>query len=387
MERIVSTPRDDWRTKIEYTGLIYSTSQKEDGSFTDYWNENAYYTLTDSEVTYLERTTEKLHLMSLEAAKFLATGEMGTISIGKEALELAAWSLEKNQPSLYGRFDFAFDGTSHAKMLEYNGDTPTGLIESAITQHQWASDKFPHKDQWNNLHDALLNRWKELKKAGQVASGPLYFAHSMQESSGEDWMNTAYLRDTATQAGFETVGINIEDIGWNTIDNQFRGNWDEHIPALFKLYPWEDIVYDEFGKHVMAYPESTQWIEPAWKMLISTKALLPALWHLYPDHENLLPAYLDGPNGMKEWVKKPLHGREGDNITIHAEGVDLETPGDYGHEGFCFQKFNPLPDFNGNRAVIGSWVVGGKSVGGAIRESDGYVTDYYARFVPHIIEG
>lgn len=387
MKRIPIEPRNDWRTKIEYSGLIYSTSQKEDGSFVDYWNESAYYSLTDKEVTYLEETTEKLHLMSLEAAKYLATGALGTISIGEEALEMARWSLEQDQPALYGRFDFSFDGESPAKMLEYNGDTPTGLIESAITQYQWSEEKFPEKDQWNNLHEALINRWAKMKKQNLVKGDRLYFAHSAQEASGEDWLNVAYLRDTATQAGFETVGINIEDIGWNTIDNQFRGNWDEHIPSIFKLYPWEDLVYDDFGKKILAFPETTQWIEPAWKMLISTKALLPAMWHLYPDHENLLPAYLDGPNGMTEWVKKPLHGREGDNITIHAPGVDLETPGEYGHEGFCYQKFNPLPDFNGNRAVIGSWVVDGKAVGGAIRESDGYVTDYYARFVPHIIDG
>ena len=387
MKRIEVPARDDWRTKIEQNGLIYSTSEKEDGTFTEYWNEKACYVMTNAEVSYLEKTTEKMHKMCLEAAKFLATGALGTISIGEEALELARWSLEQDEPSLYGRFDFSFDGTDHAKVLEYNGDTPTGLIETAIAQHQWATEQFPDHDQWNGLHDALVNRWRFLKAKNLVKGDALYFAHHAEDSSGEDWLNTAYLRDTANQAGFTTVGINIQDIGWNPKKQQFLGNFEEHIPAIFKLYPWEDMMAEEFGDYIRRNPTTTQWIEPPWKMFLSTKALLAALWHLYPNHENLLPAYLDGPQGMKEWVAKPLHGREGDNIRINADGVQMETLGDYGKEGYCYQAWNPLPNFDGNYAVIGSWVVGGKSVAGAIRESDGYVTDYYARFVSNIIEG
>jgi glutathionylspermidine synthase len=88
---------------------------------------------------------------------------------------------------------------------------------------------------------------------------------------------------------------------------------------------------------------------------------------------------------MEEWVAKPLHGREGDNIRIHAKGVEIEQPGDYGAEGWCYQAWNPLPDFDGNHPVLGAWVVDGESVGVGIRESDGFVTDYFCRFVPNII--
>jgi hypothetical protein len=36
--------------------------------------------------------------------------------------------------------------------------------------------------------------------------------------------------------------------------------------------------------------------------------------------------------------------------------------------------------------VLGSWVVDGNAAGLGIRESDGPVTDYWARFVPHYID-
>jgi glutathionylspermidine synthase len=37
--------------------------------------------------------------------------------------------------------------------------------------------------------------------------------------------------------------------------------------------------------------------------------------------------------------------------------------------------------------VVGSWVVDGRAAGCGIRESDSPVTDYFARFVPHHIDG
>lgn len=384
MKRVVSTPRPDWREKTESQGLIYSTTAKPDGTLTEYWNESAYYEFTMAEVEMLEGVTEELHRMCIEAARYLATGAMGPIGVGMEALKLATRSLGFNEPAIYGRFDFAYDGVNPPKMLEYNGDTPTGLIEASICQWYWLQDVKPGKDQWNGIHEALVQAWRKLRDNSGL--GILHVAHTEVETSGEDWFTAAYMRDVAAQGGWDTVGINMSDIGWDADTNSFVDLDEIPISYLFKLYPWEQMIKEEFGAHLMANPSATLWIEPAWKMLLSNKALLAALWHLYPDHPNLLPAYLDSPNGMEEWVAKPLHGREGDNIRIHAAGVEIEQPGDYGAEGWCYQAWNPLPDFDGNHAVLGCWVVDGESVGVGIRESDGYITDYFCRFVPNVID-
>ena len=130
----------------------------------------------------------------------------------------------------------------------------------------------------------------------------------------------------------------------------------------------------------------TQWIEPIWKMLLSNKALLAVLWELFPDHPNLLPAYLDGPRDLTRHVAKPLLGREGDGIRITGAGADsVVQSGTGGAEGWCHQQYTPLPDYDGNRPVLGAWVVAGEPAALGIRESDGPVTDYHARFVPHLI--
>ena len=47
----------------------------------------------------------------------------------------ASW--KRGDPSLYGRFDFCFDGRGPAKLLEYNADTPTSMFEAAVFQWTW----------------------------------------------------------------------------------------------------------------------------------------------------------------------------------------------------------------------------------------------------------
>jgi glutathionylspermidine synthase len=113
----------------------------------------------------------------------------------------------------------------------------------------------------------------------------------------------------------------------------------------------------------------------------------PATLSTYP---NLLPAYLDGPRDMPEYVAKPLLGREGAGVCV-VTPAGAQPPLDPGGR-YCFQRLQPLPTFAGNRVVLGSWVVTnpegrGESAGGGFRESDGLITDGYARFLPHLIRG
>jgi glutathionylspermidine synthase len=381
MQRYPSRPREGWRELVESQGLVFPVTVHPDGTQTPYWDESAYYEFTLPQVEYLEGVTEELHRMCVEGAKYLATGEMGDLGLPEGTLALAAASMASSPPSLYGRFDLRYDGTGPAKLLEYNADTPTGLVESAVAQWYWLEDVMSYRDQWNSLHDRLVQTWRALR----LPSRTVHFAHSADEPTGEEWMTVAYLRDTADQAGLETVGLAVGDIGYDRGAGRFVDLADRPIAACFKLYPWEDMLREEFGTHLLAGRGGTTWIEPLWKVLLSNKALLAALWHLYPGHENLLPAYLNKPGDLTEWIAKPLHGREGDGIRVEAADFRYDKPGRYGGEGYCFQQWAPLPDFDGNRVVLGSWVVDGKAAGLGIRESESYITDYYARFVPHVI--
>lgn len=123
-------------------------------------------------------------------------------------------------------------------------------------------------------------------------------------------------------------------------------------------------------------------------MLLSNKGLLPILWDLYPDHPNLLKSCFIEPGGDAAWVKKPLLGREGANITLHRPTGDLSTGRDYGEQGFIYQELAPLTDFEKRYPVIGSWGIGhetGNVAGGiGIRESEIPITTNLSQFVPHL---
>ncbi|EFL25338.1 putative glutathionylspermidine synthase [Streptomyces himastatinicus ATCC 53653] len=394
MKRHITDPRPDWQATVEEQGVIYPLTRYPDDSLRPYWDESAYYAFTLPEVEALEEVVEELHRMCLEAAAHIVDhdrfADLGIEDPRVAGLVAESWHRRAEQPSLYGRFDLRYDGgPGPAKLLEYNADTPTSLVEAASAQWFWMEDRFPGADQWNSLHERLVDAWR--KQAALLPPGvPLYFAHSAGDELGEDLMTVAYLRETAEQAGLRTEAISMEDIGWERLSGRFVDLRHRFIRACFKLYPWEWLVTDRFGAHVLDTIDngggtgSTLWIEPAWKMLLSNKALLAILWELFPGHPNLLPAYLDGPRELARttgYVAKPLLGREGAGVTVHQPGAEPVIR----DEPCCYQELAPLPDVDGNRVVLGAWVVEDEPAGLGIRESAGLITDEYARFIPHVI--
>ncbi|NEB77639.1 glutathionylspermidine synthase family protein [Streptomyces sp. SID14478] len=392
MHRHLITPRPDWQRTVEAQGLIYPLTRYPDDSLRPYWDESAYYAFSLPEVEALEEVVEELHGMCLAAAAHIVDanrfGDLGLTDPRVIHAVTDSWRRRTELPSLYGRFDLRYDGTGPAKLLEYNADTPTSLVEAASPQWFWMEECFPGADQWNSLHERLVASWKRQSDLLPPGS-PVHFAHSAVDELGEDLMTVAYLKETAEQAGLDTDWISVEEIGWDSLSGRFVDQQLRFIRSCFKLYPWEWLTTDTFAGHVLDTLDNgggtgtTMWIEPAWKMLLSNKALLAVLWELYPGHPNLLPAYVDGPRDLVDtgYVAKPLLGREGAGITVHPPA----GPAAIREDPCCYQELAPLPDFDGNRTVLGAWVVDGEAAGLGIRESTGPITDEYARFLPHVI--
>lgn len=377
MERLTMQPRPDWVAKVEELGLIYHHTADN-----VYWDESAYYVFTAREVDKLEAATNELQRLFLEAAQHVIDKRRYLeLGIPAAAVPMIEWSWNAEPPAIYGRFDLAYDGVSPPKLLEYNADTPTGLLEASVVQWYWLQERFPKADQFNSIHERLVAKWKELKD--YLTGTPLYFTH-VEEQMGEDLMTATYLRDTANEAGLTTAGLLISDLGWDTDRKIFVDQANLQVTSLFKLYPWEWLVHEQFGPQMLATYTQMQWIEPIWKMLFSNKGMLAILWELFPGHPNLLKAHLREPDGMAEYAKKPLLSREGANVTLVTTKGQIETTGDYGEEGFVYQALAPIPSAGGNYPVIGSWVIDGQAAGMGIRESNGPITNNLSRFVPHL---
>ena len=382
---MTSTPRPGWEKTVESQGLIFHSPNGQ-----RYWDESAYYQLSAAEVDVLEKATNELQRLCLEAAQHIIDKKRyDELQIPAAMVPLIERTWNAEPPAICGRFDLAYEGGSKPpKLLEYNADTPTALLEAAVVQWYWLQDVFPKSDQFNSIHERLVAKWRDIKP--YLTSEPLYFTGL---DNAEDWVTISYLRDTAQQAEIQTEELAITDVGWDADRGCFVDLKSQPIGAMFKLYPWEWMAHESFGAHLSFdatrrakdYDQGRlQWIEPPWKMLLSNKGILPILWELFPGHPNLLEAHLER-GAMLNFVKKPLLSREGANITLIDGSVQLSTPGDYGGPGagYVYQAVAPLPSYGGRYAILGSWVIDGESAGIGIRESDGVVTDNLSRFVPH----
>ncbi|ACY83132.1 glutathionylspermidine synthase family protein [Edwardsiella piscicida] len=384
MKRIAISERPDWRAKASEFGFQFHTMYGE-----PYWCEDAYYQFSMAQVEALEQTTAELHQMCLQVVEKVVDSEalLSRFQIPKHTWDFVRASWRSGQPSLYSRLDLAYDGQGPAKLLENNADTPTSLYESAFFQWIWLEDqvragKLPAAaDQFNSLQEQLIARFAELK-----ANHGFQLLHmACCQDSDEDRGTVQYLQDCAAEAGLATEFLYMDEIGLGE-KGQFTDPQDQVISNLFKLYPWEFMLREIFSTKLE--DAGVRWLEPAWKSILSNKALLPMLWEMFPNHPNLLPAYFaDGSQPpLDRYVVKPLFSREGANIRIVENGQEIErVDGPYGEEGMIVQQYHPLPQFGDSYTLIGSWLVNDSPAGIGLREDRSRITQDLSRYYPHII--
>jgi glutathionylspermidine synthase len=474
--------RDGWRLTNYSLGLTYNDDVLPDGTTYSYWQEGTYYDFSAAEVEELETATTTLYAMCLEAGDWMVrqcprrTAEgrregyftsicnadscfLARIGIpeytheqiirtwfdgdaetwthrdkdpdGRLPTQTPDWS-----PTVYGRFDLWYNGAGTVpRLLEFNAQTPTSLIEAAVIQWHWMDQtgvtEHPWR-QWNSIHERLVG-WEDApgepgdpgawrRNIGKLREArpwlpekpKIFFAYETSETSGEDRMNVAYLMATAEEAGFPVELIAMSQIGWDVAGDRVffvpspgQEHKAEPIDVIFMLYPWEWFWHEEGGKAFfrnMADPQKrgTVWMEPPYKAaLLGNKALLPVLWKLFGDDPErgryLLPSYFaesSGAASLKSYAKKPVWGREGGSVTLVRDGVPItETPSEYGSDGrYVVQELCELPSFEGLEGtvhpVIGAWLIDGEPAGMGIREglgTAGLITNNMCNFVPHVV--
>lgn len=373
MRRVTAPSRANWRRDVEELGFTYHTI---DGEL--YWDEAGWYEFSLAEIEEIEAATNTLHALCLQAVQLILDQERwDEFQIPPEFHEWIRASWDNDEPTVYGRFDLAWDGRSAPKLLEYNADTPTALFETAVVQWHWLQSVHPGLDQFNSLHEQLIEAWRYLLQHGMT---DVSFAATAGHE--EDFGNVTYLRDTAAQAGIVTEYLDVSAIGFDSTKKSYVGANGKPIDSLFKLYPWEWMLGEEFGRHLLE--SKTQWLEPPWKMLLSNKAILVVLWELFPECEYLLPTAWQPLSG--DYVRKPILSREGSNIQVVRSGiVKRETLGPYSGQPMIYQAYHPLMNSGGHHAVLGSWIIGGTACGLGIREDINPVTHDSSRFIPHLI--
>lgn len=386
MRRVAMRERADWRAKAEQVGFTFHSAEG-----VPYWDETGAFAFSLREIEEdIEGPSAELEQMALDFVGDAIRSEeiLTRLAIPREFWAAIHDSWQRGDRNLYGRFDFAYDGKGPAKLLEYNADTPTGLLETGVFQWLWleemmAAGGLPRgADQYNSLHDKLTAAFRNFR------DGKSYHLHlTCIGESPEDRGTVGYLEELAQQAGQATTFLEVEEIGL-TGEGRFVDLDNRPIELLFKLYPWEWMLREEFGK---AVPKSgTQFIEPIWKAVLSNKGLLPYLWQRAKGHPNLVPAYFPDQAGDDlgaTYVEKPLFSREGSNVRLFQNGTMVAgNEGPYGAEGFVRQQAITIPNFGSGHVILGAWMVASEPAGMLVREDSSPITGNLARFLPHFIE-
>lgn len=379
-------PRHDWHQRADEAGFYFHTF--DDGP---YWDESAAFEFTLKEIEEdIEDVTDELNAMAVDFVSDAVECErtLASLHIPEAMWSVVRDSWHRTESAVYGRMDLVYDGRGPAKLLEFNADTPTSCFEAGHFQWGWMEDQADRgvipkdSDQFNSLHEKLVAGFGKL----HIPSGELLYLCSVKNNP-EDEATVEYLRDCAYQSGCQVRQIYIEDIGADE-NGQLNDLEDNPIRWLFKLYPWEEIFHEEYARYLLS--NDTNFIEPAWKSILSNKGMLPHLWARHPGHPNLVPAYFEeDPQAEKlgdSYARKPIFAREGENVSLFKRGVVIDEKGGlYGEEGYVRQQLIDIPNFGHGHVVLGSWIADNQACGMGIREDCGPITTDDARFIPHYI--
>ncbi|WP_270963089.1 glutathionylspermidine synthase family protein [Campylobacter upsaliensis] len=375
---------------LESIGFSWHTD--EDGS--DYLD-NRFICVSKNEANAYYEAANELYDMFIAAAQNVIDNdrfdELGIPFNLIDAIKMS-WENEVHW-HLYGRFDFAggLDGKP-IKLIEFNADTPTSLFESAILQ--WAMLKQNNLDehlQFNSIYESLMDNFKRLITLDESVEE--FEEHyrgwkilfSSVAGNKEEELTTKLLAHIAKDAGFECDFSYVDEVEFGEKGIFKNGVNYEY---WFKLIPWEEIAIEEgelamFLTQIMRNQKAII-LNPAYTLLFQSKGILKILWELYPNHPLLLESSYEPLQG-KDFVRKPMFGREGANISIVKDDVKLqENIGPYGNNKMIYQQYYEL-NSNENEYYQAGVFFAYEGCGLGFRKG-GLIIDNASKFVGHIIK-
>src|SRR5581483_2015930 len=170
--------RPNWKSRADELGYLSTILDDP-----PYWVEAldqpfcAVFSLHEIE-DVIESATEEIAELALQAVDYVVNGSRSDelferLKIPPMFREPIRKSWQRNDGSIYGRFDFSYND-GRLKLLELNFDTPTSLYEASVLQWFWLEDlkangKLPDSaDQFNSLHDRLIAAFKKNCRCNQL---------------------------------------------------------------------------------------------------------------------------------------------------------------------------------------------------------------------------
>jgi len=324
------------------------------------------------------------------------------LGIAEELIPLVSKQLQ-NTLSFLGRFDFVFDNVGRLKLLEFNSETPAGIIES-IGLNSLIKDtvKITYRNPNENMAQQLKNQlnqiigiYKNKSTINNIGFASLAYP--------EDFYNTKFLFDILHISDENFV---FGEISGLHIKNNKLNLYEQPLDAIYRYYPLDwfftDESYKGFGDILK---ENTQCINEPSTFISQSKAFFALVWELYKDgfynkEENeLILKYIPytslDPNDFynEDYCAKPYFEREGKGVTLSINEVDR----DFIKDEMVFQERIAIQTVSLNihttmsvtqdvvYPVIGAYVIGNE-FGGIYTRAGGSVTDANAIYIPTYIK-
>ncbi len=296
-----------------------------------------------------KKTSKEAYLLFEKGLKrVIEENHWDKLNIPKKMIPLIEYSFKKRHPFLMGRFDLAggLDG-SQPKLLEFNADTPTLIVETALLQNEIQDTH--QKRTADDLMEKIGLRLKEIISFYDEKEQRILFSSLGFE---EDKLTAQFLEKAAQKQDLKTRYADLPNIIFSEEDGVYYEQSKElfyRFDFLAKWLPWDFIIFDEpdlldiLSELIMN--DKLIVLNPAYTMVWGSKAFLALLYEWYPETSFLLPTYTKKKQLKgKVFVTKPDFGRLGENIKIRdAEGDVIEkTDGDYGDGPKVHQAFHNL---------------------------------------------
>jgi glutathionylspermidine synthase len=383
----------------------------------------------------LQRMDRTLHRRMMEAAEGLKQIYARTVQIVQQADDVllgelglphptyaaVRLSMDALLPTMIGRFDFAVNGTD-IKMLEFNSDTPTGIVEAfhvngRVCAAYGAED--PNEGCAAMLQQAFVETVDAYRAAG-FKTEHIYF--SALDWHEEDAGTTRYLLGQSKLRG---EFVPLSEL---RVDGDRLWVLDEAaerllpVDILYRLHALEKLAEERdgdgypTGEHMLQLIAEGQLaiMNPPSGFLAQTKALQALIWNLhelgqfYTAEEHaiieayMLPTYLENRfagsthaaarNRNEPYVVKPIFGREGSGVAIYGpDGSIWEHSGEdeYAGQPMIYQKYIELPQISletlkgptTGRLLWGCFVVGGQA-SAVVSRVGGLITSNLSYYLP-----
>lgn len=340
-----------------------------------------FFALSPASLVQLQEATQRLHRCFLLAVDHVLADDHHLARFG---LHPGLWPLLRHSWRRWrtcgwvGRFDFACTPQG-LKLFEYNADSAGCLFEFSRLQGKWAAASgLPGICAGSALLECLERGWRSVSRSDLV--------HLLHDRSDEERYTAQLMRQVVEAAG-QRCKLIEGAAAFSTLEPPTDAD-GEPIRAVWKTWAWRTIVQGlptspTLLPHLLLPGSGPQVVEPFWKILASSKAMLPVLCELFPGEPCLLPSttHLPLARSWSGFVVKPLHGRGGQGVRLFTPGADSSSLGSP-DGSVVYQAYCPLPIQSAFYVQLSSFCVAGRYAGAGIRCSRGPVLTADASCVP-----